>query len=522
MIAGLGQYGRWGLLIRAALIAALALVGGAVLAYSPMLAFFGAAAVFMLGLWMITADNRPLVIKTSGQEESPEESARDTPRRTLADRLIPVYLLLVWIYMIAPIAVLGEREVGGTAAAQAVTSGGSFDKQILVLSYGLVGLLFIPSAIKRLDTTFRWLLVLWILYLGWAYTSLFWSVAPDMTIRRLVAFTLVSVGSIGLGAGFYGNRPDGRERFLRHIIVASVLSALFLLVPLTLNGALAGILDPSYRVIVSGDFYSFVVRPAVVALMVMAAASMLGLRRWHSTDLLVVPILLLALFALKTRGPILYALIAFAIVYVLYRFRVHERIFQAGIAVTTALGLYTAYSGGLLKALAPYLTRDDPELTMSLTGRIPLWEALLPEVAERPLAGSGFAAFWNPQRLYEMEALAGFPVVSAHNGFLEELLSTGIIGLFLFLVFWIAGMIVSLKRVREGDRFGWLLFIIMLYYLVHNVTTSLVHSYLEIPFIMVFALLGLLACGPPRAANPDDAQDSSGAESDALPIDSRV
>jgi O-antigen ligase len=500
-----GQQDRQGANMRAFLVFAtfvFTLVGGLLVSYSLVPAFIGAAAIFTLGLWLITSDTQHLRAKPVVREETPESTNQGT-KRTLTDRLVPIYLLFVWVYVTAPLAFLGERNVG-EGAVQAAASGGSLDKQAIILSYGLVGMLFLPRAIQRLDTTFRWLLVLWALYLGWAYVSLFWSVAPDMTVRRLVAFGLVSMGSVGLGAGFYGSRPGGRARFLRHIIVASVISSLLLLVPLTLSGGLAGVFDPSYRVIVSGDFYSYAVRPATIALLILAAAPMLGLLKWRRLDLLAVPVLCLVLFVLKTRGPILYALIAFAVVYLLYKFRAHERVFQLGFAVTVALGLYIAHIEGLLKTLAPYFTRDNAERTMNLTGRVPLWDILAPEIEERPLIGAGFAAFWNPETLYLIKSKVGFPVVSAHNGFLEVLLSTGVIGLSLFLVFWISMMVVALKKVRTGDQFGWLVFMIMLYYLIHNFTTSLIDSYLEVPFIMVFVFLGLLACRPSDSPQPNE------------------
>jgi len=55
-------------------------------------------------------------------------------------------------------------------------------------------------------------------------------------------------------------------------------------------------------------------------------------------------------------------------------------------------------------------------------GRVHLWQQCWPEIAKRPLLGSGFAA---PARLK-------LGTVSAHNTFMDILLSTGIIGLVLF------------------------------------------------------------------------------------------
>jgi hypothetical protein len=54
---------------------------------------------------------------------------------------------------------------------------------------------------------------------------------PSLTIRNVAAFALVSVGCFGLGVGFYGNLPNGRDLFVRHVFWASVLSTLVILIP---------------------------------------------------------------------------------------------------------------------------------------------------------------------------------------------------------------------------------------------------------------------------------------------------
>ncbi|WP_273844798.1 O-antigen ligase family protein [Rubrobacter calidifluminis] len=475
----------------------LACAGGAGLAFVPAPTFLVVAATFCIGLWLATR----------GYFQRRGDIAEDAvvgspPRRsTFAGRLVPVFLVFWWVVLIAPLSLYDPRVVGGQDAAQA-TASGSLQNQIMIVAFGGIGLILLMGAIKRMDVAFRWILVLWAVYLGWGYASLLWSVYPPLTIRNLVAYVLVTFGSFGLGAGFYGARPDGRAMFFRHITVAGLLSALVILIPLPLHWGQIDPLNPAQRLEINGNFTALVARPVMTAVVTLLITSLVGLRKWRTRDWLYVFVLLLPVFVLKTRGPFLWAMLALVIVYLLYRTRVHDRIFQLGLAVTAALGAYVSYSSGMLGLIVPYLTRDNTQLSMSLTGRIPLWEAIVPQIEQHPLLGVGFAAFWNPENLYRMQEIVGFPVVSAHNGFLQELLDTGMIGLALFLVFWVSTMALVVHRARRGgDRMGWFALALMVLYLLLNVTTALMQEYLEFPFMLVFATLGMMAVRNPSREN---------------------
>jgi O-antigen ligase len=89
--------------------------------------------------------------------------------------------------------------------------------------------------------------------------------------------------------------------------------------------------------------------------------------------------------------------------------------------------------------------------------------------------------------------LLGKPVHSAHNGFLEEVLNTGIVGLAFLLMFCVCAVAVAMRRARMGDPFGWLAFVFVVLYLLLNVTSALVQEAPEIPFMMILVTLGLMA-----------------------------
>ncbi len=72
---------------------------------------------------------------------------------------------------------------------------------------------------------------------------------------------------------------------------------------------------------------------------------------------------------------------------------------------------------------------------LSLTGRVDIWSTMLDEAREHWIAGCGFDGFWvvNSPAMTWIQQELDWTVPTAHQGYLEILNETGIIGLSLFL-----------------------------------------------------------------------------------------
>jgi O-antigen ligase len=311
---------------------------------------------------------------------------------------------------------------------------------------------------------------------------------------------LVTVGCFGLGVGFYGRLPNGRDLFLRHLFWAGVLSALVVLLPLPFRFQQYDLLDPSSRLEIGGNFPAYVARPVMYALLALVATSILGVRRWQGRDWFWVVVFLLPLLVLKTRGPVLWGVIALGIFYVFYKTRIEDRVLQAGSLFMIGVGTYIYYSENVLETifgpLVPYLTRGNVEATSKLTGRIPLWQTLIGEVGQHPWLGAGFAAFWSPLNISQVGSSEVSALPSAHNGYLEELLNTGVVGLAILLAFCLGTLTVARRRARGGDPLGWLVFLFVVFYLLLNMTNALTQEYFQPPFVIILVALGLMASRP--------------------------
>jgi O-antigen ligase len=485
---------------RASAFAAVALLGGVGTVYAPVPTFTAVAVLFALGLWAFVGSRQ---LSPAG----PKISEEIKPRGTLVTRLMSAYLLIFWLWLIAPLAAYSPREASTIGVSQ-----GSLSNQVLISTFGLVGALFLPAAIRRFDWAFQWVVALWILYLGWAAVSLIWSIYPPLTLRNLVAFVLVSVGCFGLGVGFYGSLPNGRDLFLRHVFWASVLSALVILLPLPFRFQQYDLLDPSQRLDIGGNFSAYVTRPVMATLLILVATSILGVRRWLKRDWFWVVVLVLPLLALKSRGPILWGILALGIFYLFYKTSIRDRVLQAGVLFMICIGTYIYYSENVLQnifgPLVPYLTRGNVEATENLTGRIPLWQALIEQVWQHPWLGAGFAAFWSPVHISELASTAVSGRSSAHNGYLEELVNTGVVGLTILLAFCLGTLTVALRRGRRGDPLGWLVFLFMVFYLLLNLTNALTQEYFQPPFVLILVGLGWVASGlaPDPPSSPRTAE----------------
>jgi O-antigen ligase len=83
---------------------------------------------------------------------------------------------------------------------------------------------------------------------------------------------------------------------------------------------------------------------------------------------------------------------------------------------------------------------------LTLTGRVPLWNSLIPLALQRPLLGYGYGAFWSATGPSASVTML-FPwALQAHNGYLELWLENGLIGVL------IAFALLLITLVRTGQR----------------------------------------------------------------------
>jgi exopolysaccharide production protein ExoQ len=111
----------------------------------------------------------------------------------------------------------------------------------------------------------------------------------------------------------------------------------------------------------------------------------------------------------------------------------------------TIYGLFFQSSGGLIASLGRNPT---------LTGRTEIWEEVV-KVNNNRLIGAGYESFWLGSRLQRMwDAFPGLRLNEAHNGYIEILISLGVIGEVLLAILIVMGYRNVIACLRRGPDFG--------------------------------------------------------------------
>ncbi len=116
--------------------------------------------------------------------------------------------------------------------------------------------------------------------------------------------------------------------------------------------------------------------------------------------------------------------------------------------------------------------------TETLTGRIIIWNALVPFAKKKLLFGHGYGGFWTT-------SLRQTIAVTAHNGYLDTILNLGIVGLLLFVAFIkkMSAKIYDFKNESKEISGLTLSFLMML--AVHNVGESSLSYFSIFPFSLI-------------------------------------
>ena len=174
---------------------------------------------------------------------------------------------------------------------------------------------------------------------------------------------------------------------------------------------------------------------------------------------------------------------------------------RASLAAVTAAGV-----AGASVALAAFW--DDPTFSQRRT----MWSLVTDRVAQRPLGGYGFYAFWEEIELLDHALLRRG---SAHNSLMEVALGLGLVGTVPFLVIVaLAARNAGLLVWRRPGADSWMWAALVGFMLVENVTESFV---LWFSYVWVLLMAAALKPVPPRErGDPPPAGDAGDPAGTAL------
>jgi O-antigen ligase len=186
--------------------------------------------------------------------------------------------------------------------------------------------------------------------------------------------------------------------------------------------------------------------------------------------------------------------IYFAVMKILHRFRKRDYIV---LAVAMLFAFFVAAAVVLLarpEFLLNLLGKDS-----SLTGRTQIWDAVLHSIAQRPLLGYGYQAFWMglEGESYHVILAVSWMLNQAQSGFLDVTLEMGLAGLTLVLLIFgyaFRDALVCLSRTRDEGRLRaveWYLAVVLLT-LLYNLDESFLFEPKHLgSMLLVLACVGL-------------------------------
>jgi len=172
--------------------------------------------------------------------------------------------------------------------------------------------------------------------------------------------------------------------------------------------------------------------------------------------------------------------------------------------------LFLSWFSDIIPGMVQSLGRDT-----TLTGRTGIWQRLLPMAKQNLWFGKGYNMFWTPKILDMMQ------VNEAHNGYLEIVLNTGLVGLFLFFLFILSAYGRCKQAIISNPRFGRFAMSLFWTSLLYNISESAFRG-IDMVYMLFLAIsfrlsetekeYGVYGCGVPalyystarREAHPQD------------------
>lgn len=276
-------------------------------------------------------------------------------------------------------------------------------------------------------------------YVYWVFLmfiplSKFWSVKPDETMSGAIGMA----GTVMFGV-YIASRYTAKQQFNLLVLFCGVVSVLSLLTAILFP--YYGIMAAKHAGAVRGIFTH---KNMFSPIMVLSTSVFLLKLKMNDFDKRFIlgglGLSFLLLLVSRSSSGLLNSIILMSFITVLEVFRLRSKYFLLGIfSIATLIFFIYAWSGTIAEFVLVDLLGKD----MTFTGRTDIWPFMIDMIRERPWLGYGFNGFWHGihgKSFYVIHAMR-WDVPSAHNGYIDLIISLGIVGAsLLFLYIWTALM----------------------------------------------------------------------------------
>jgi exopolysaccharide production protein ExoQ len=364
-------------------------------------------------------------------------------------------------------------------------TGSSAYETALAICYGFAGILALVHLRQVVGVVRRSKPLLAMIAL--ALASALWAENPSLAMRRSLALLGGTLIGVLMAARF--TTPD-RLKFLSFLLRSLAVGSLIFAIFLPRYGVTQGLLH-------AGDWVGLFSQKnglgAYAALGLLVEVFCSGRVR---TKICWSALYFLLLIKSGSASPLVTVIATLVLTSIFMRLRRRHKLSLRAIVLSvtaiTLLCLMAGFGSGLVQAALGRST--------DLSGRGELWRALIPTILMHPLLGYGYGAFWagGSREYFDVARNIHWIPSFAHNGYLEIMVSLGIVGLILGCWFFAEGGFFSTRiadfRESPEDLFPLAL---VVYSLIENVTevTLLYHNNLEWA-VLVATMLSVVPGSP--------------------------
>jgi O-antigen ligase len=274
-----------------------------------------------------------------------------------------------------------------------------------------------------------------------AFVSVLWSDAPAWALRRCV--NLAATCGFGLYLG-YRYSPRQLLRLLGWTLLVAIVCSIVVVAILPDRGLDSAMTNHAWKgIFVQKNTLGRLMALGVVVFSFLASENKAHRWRYAAASLLCAGMIVAARSATSAMAvPILVMLVW---LFALARQRSVWLVFPSALVALV----------GFACAVLLFVDTEDLLLLLgrdaTLSGRLEIWNAVLPKIMEHPWLGYGYSSFWmglESKPSADLWSILGWHVPHSHNGFLDLAAELGFVGLGLFLI----GFFVSMKYGLQWAR----------------------------------------------------------------------
>lgn len=318
-------------------------------------------------------------------------------------------------------------------------------------------------------------------YTFYIITSIIWSSSQELSIRRVISTVMIILICYILGSNYYNKGEKSYINIAKDLIFIGYFNCTILILQTIIFGNF-DIFRSTWRFGGTGaNQVGFLLAPSLIICYIYYSNSNIWKSNMHRKSAMF--LFTTCLIMTKSRTAIIGSIISIIVAYMIKHKLKIKNILVGIIMLIIFPVIFTN------KQIIGYFTRGESlESLMSFSERTTIWSKIFEVLGYKYVFGSGYGGFWTPYNYERIKIREGFTPTSSHNGYIDEITSTGILGLFIWIVSSISTYITSLKLIKHNNESGYIGISITIFFVIMNFMETLTRQWYVFP-TMVYTIV---------------------------------